>query len=165
MQLRLHHGIGIHGYEYADLLPVLQGLGPALAVLTFGENDIDEYRVDAERPGKAVFVLTNAASDHMRSLVRPGETLQDVCGEGPFTVILDGRMLYGGLCYFVGGAAALRHPVLHVEEVEGRVELRVGDVQGRWAGFMAGDMVAQRRVAPPELTLLFEVAGKVPPLR
>jgi hypothetical protein len=165
MQLRLHHGIGIHGYEYSDLLPMLQGLDPAQAVLNFSEDDIDEYRVDAERPGKAVFELTRAASDRMRSLVRPGESLQDVCGEGPFTISLDGRMVYGGLCYFVGGAAALRHPVLHVEEVDGRVELRVGDVQGRWAGFMAGDEEAQRRVSPPELTTLFEASGKLRPLR
>jgi hypothetical protein len=121
--------------------------------------------VDAERPGKAIFVLTRTACDHMRSLVRAGGTLQDVCGEGPFTVTLDDRMLNFGLCYFVGGAAALRHPVLHVEDVDGRVELRVGDAQGRWAGFVAGDEAEQGRVTPPVLTAFFETAGKVRSLR
>lgn len=152
-------GYGIPGYTYADLEARHGscGAGPCLATVT--ERDVETYVAGRDPDGRVELELTAAASEELRAR-SPGGAVADLFGEGPFAVSLDGRRLYLGLCYFRGGAAALRFPVMHVEDEDGRVRLRVGDVQGRWVMGAGGDTEDLARMDPAELRALFAGLGK-----
>jgi hypothetical protein len=164
LSICLRRGIGISGYEYAELQRRIQAQPPSACAVSFSERDVDAYRVEQPAAGRVEVVLTERASAGARRRSSPGQVADALCLEGPFVVALDGRELYVGQCYGRMGAAALRYPVMHIEEEEGRVLLRVGEVQGRWAG-VRGDAATRRRMDPPALRALFESLGKLESLR
>jgi hypothetical protein len=157
LQIRLYRGVGmIAGYDYASVVPRLQALAPADAVATLEERDIESYRVAATPSGRVELVLTEAAS---RRLLGTGRA-DDVCGEGPFVVLLDGAFLYGGQCYPAMGAAALNYPVAHLDTRDARLVIRIGASQMTW--MLAGDPPsAAADVDPAALRTLFEGAGRL----
>jgi len=63
----------------------------------------------------------------------------------PFRVSCNEQTLFVGQTYLEYGAAVLRTPVLHVEQLaDGIVELRLGAWQGAWAGFELTDGQLER---------------------
>ncbi len=151
---------GIAGYAYAELEARhgTCGLGECLATLT--EQDVAAYVAARAPDGRVELELTAGASEALRARAPEGRAAE-LFGEGPFAVSLDGRRLYLGQCYLRMGAAALRYPVMHVEDEDGRVRLRIGDVQGRWAAGVAGGPEETSRMDPPELRALFAGLGKL----
>ncbi len=152
MTLRLHRGAGmLAGYDYDSVLPRLRKLAPDEAFVTLRESDVAAYRVS--RSGTVELVLDEAATKR----VAGGRPLTDACGEGPFVVLFDEELLYGGQCYPAMGAAALAYPVIHTDDDHGRLVLRVAPAQGSWD---PGDRESTARIDPPVLRARFERLGR-----
>ena len=64
----------------------------------------------------------------------------------PFRVSCDDQELFVGVGYTIYGAAGIAAPVLHVEEEDGAVALRIGAWQGVWlVGLGGGEMEQELR--------------------
>lgn len=112
--------------------------------------------------GRSELWLTREAAERRRRLAGVGSQAYELCGEAPFSLMLDGHRLHSGQCYLRGGAAWIEQPVMHIEEAAGRIVLRIGDRQGRW--LMIGpdaDEHARRLVDPAALRELFARSGKL----
>jgi hypothetical protein len=161
--LRFHRGIGlVASYTYDTVLPRLSSLEPAQAVAAVDERDVAEYRVARSGPSFVDLLLTEAATKRLTPQGQPltpqGQPFERVVEEGPFVVLYDGQLLYGGQCYPTFGAAALSYPVIHVLGERGRILLRVSPAQGPWD---PNDAEAIRRVDPPVLRDRFRSLGRL----
>lgn len=153
------HG-GTPGYTYDELVERYAACSPDAGYFTFRERDVERYVVPRTPDGGVELELTAEAAAAVRA--RAGDRdVGWVFGEDPFEVSLDRERQYLGLTYFVGGAAALRFPVLHVVEEAGRVWLRIGDYQGRWAGWGPFEPTAESRVDTPALRSFFRGLGRL----
>lgn len=151
---------GIPGYTYEELEAHYGSCTAATGYYTLTERDVELYRVPAAPDGRVELELTAAASAALR--LRAGDRdVGWVFGEDPFAVALDGARLFLGLDYFIGGAAALQFPVLHVQDEAGRIWLRIGEYQGSWAGWGPTEPVVDPRVDPPELRTFFRELGRL----
>lgn len=141
-------------YEYDALETRMGEVQPPVAIGLSGE-DVSRYRV-LEEPGLGVeLVLSESASRRL------GAALRGLHEAAPFAVYLEGRRLYVGVVYTPMGAAAIRTPILHVEEREGRLTLRIDEHIG--AGFgdelPAGVPPWPRRVDVAVLRRAFRAVG------
>jgi hypothetical protein len=139
-ELCARDGVGSHGYSYTELLAWHRTQPPAPCTFRVSEDDVEIYRVGRAPDGEVDLVLK----------VRPAKS----CGEGPFTVSLDGQELFVGQCYLPMGAAGLVYPVLHEAEEGGRSVLQLRATQ-----MGAGDGEANARVDPRALRLFFYALG------
>lgn len=111
-------------YEYADLVT-------EIASLT-GEVELsvpltDVARAAADPPPAARFEMTLAPEASVEFAALTSMMLH------PFRLSCDDEELFVGVVYMLEGAAAIRTPVLHVEEADGgALVLRIGAAQGAW---------------------------------
>jgi len=168
--LRIHNGVGmIAKYTYDTVEPKVANLPSEGAIAVIDERDIDEYRVAEVAPGPSVeIVLSEAATKRIApGAVGSEETAfgwQQVFGEGPFSIRLDGKFLFGGQCYPVMGAAALRYPVIHVRGADRgkRMVLAIKPQQAPWLD--PDDPASASRIDPPVLRDHFRSLGRLGPL-
>jgi hypothetical protein len=107
-------------------------------------------------------LLTREAVARLQQLAGPGKPKFEICGEGPFTVALNERLLFAGQCYGRNGAAWIPHPVMQIEEENEQIVLRIGEREGRWS--MIGpcfDDKACLLMDPVELRMLFARLGRL----
>src|SRR5262249_26599097 len=87
---------------------------------------------------------------------------QEVFQEGAFTVRLDDSFLYGGQCYPVYGAAALRYPVIHVSGENAAGRRMILAVKPQQAPFLdSNDPSLSTRIDPPALRDHFRSLGRL----
>jgi hypothetical protein len=138
-------------YDYSTLDAATRHLEVKDAVVTLTEEDVEAYWVDAA-PSSRILVRLTAQASTQQSAALLG--LQET---RPFFVTLDGKKLYVGIVYEMGGAAAITTPVVHLLADSGLVELRIGAHQGAWAGgWGTGDA---SRIDRQEVRDLFEARG------
>jgi hypothetical protein len=80
----------------------------------------------------------------------------------PFRLSCDEQELFVGVLYPREGAAALRTPVLHIEDELGdseRIVLLLGAWQGAWGIPTAGDVTLRERIDRSELRASFCARG------
>jgi hypothetical protein len=133
-------------YDYAELEAEVATLSPDF-IVSIADEDIAWAATDPLASERFEFRLDAAAS------VLHGAVLSTIHGH-PFLLSCDERVLFVGLGYMREGAAAIRTPVLHVEEASnGAVTLLLGAYQGAWYGFGSGngDLVLRERIDRPEL--------------
>ncbi len=107
--------------SYADLQEKIVALSGAVA----GQHAADRSRARRRR----------AAADGAVRDVAERRSLDRVCRAEklefhPFRVSCDDQELFVGVGYPIHGAAAIEAPVLHVEQEDGAVTLRIGAWQG-----------------------------------
>lgn len=130
-------------YEYADLLT-------EIASLT-GEVELsvpltDVVRAAADPPPAARFEMTlgSETSIELAALLS--------MDRHPFRMSCIGEELFVGVVYMLEGAAAIRTPVLHVDEADGgALVLRLGALQGAWLFGDAVDAEYSERIERTEL--------------
>jgi len=136
-------------YEYADLEEKIAALTGGVA-LTITSDDIEWAAADTPPSPRFEFRLSAEASLRYAALT-------DLAYSHPFLVSCGNQALFVGITYMFEGAAALRTPVLHVEETEtGAFRLFLGAWQGA-AGLetSTGDVAARQRIDRPELRAAF----------
>ena len=86
-----------------------------------------------------------------------GAALEQPYPTHPFRVSCGGQSLFVGVIYYIGGAAALSTPVLHVaRDANNLVVLRLGAYQGAWDILGSpGPPGARERIDRPELRAVF----------
>jgi len=134
-------------YEYHEILPLLKELqSQAKPGLVLSERDFEKATVDDWPASRLVFTLKR-------------EPWLKLSQKEPrwrhFRLLIDQEPLFGGLVYEEMGAAALRFPVVHFGAKDLQRQLKLGAVQGAFAGFdvQAEDRV---RISPPSFREWFD---------
>lgn len=137
-------------YQYADLTTAVGDLASQEAIVTLTEDDVASFQADAAPSSRFVITLTAQAAQRWSAALKAMSETQ------PFTVAVNGETLYVGVVYNIMGAAAIQTPVLHLQEADGKVELRIGAWQGAWYGMGRGDA---SRIERKEIRELFAKQG------
>lgn len=115
-------------YQYPDLVAKVAALSDDIAV-TIGDAEIATAAADPPPAARFELDLTAQAS------ATHGPALKNLMNH-PFRVSCDGEELYIGVIYIREGAAALRTPVLHVEDgADDTIRLLLGSGESAWTGF------------------------------
>lgn len=134
-------------YEYADLVEQLRLLSSAVEI-TIPLAEVERAAVDAPPAARFEMTLGSAAS---ADLAARGDLVLH-----PFRVSCDDQELFVGVVYQPAGAAAIRTPVLHIEESEdGARVLRLGAWQGAWLSGSSGNDELRERIDRAELRTAF----------
>jgi len=137
-------------YEYADLEAKIATLTGGIDV-TILSTDIEWAAADAPPSARFEFRLSAEASlTHAK--------LKGMFLSRPFLVSCGDQALFVGVTYMFEGAAALRTPVIHIEETEtGAIRLLLGAWQSAWAFSSAspGTEEFRERIDRPELRAAF----------
>ena len=140
-------------YDYASLEAATRSLQTGDAALTLTELDIEQCQVDPAPSSRLLLRLTKAASTQHAAFLRATKDTQ------PFFVTLDDKKLYVGVVYTMYGAAAIKTPVLHIDDQNGRVELKLGTHVGAWVGW--GKKGTGPPIDPAAARQLFKGLGKL----
>ncbi len=150
LAIRFFAGSVPFSYAYEPLWLAARARDPADALVTLHESDVLGYTVDRTPAQRVVLRLTDeAAAELQRVRARLGEV--------PILVSLDDVPLYAASEYPLFGAAALKHPVVHLGALA-QGQITIAAVQGAADGDRASDEEA-RRIDDPELRALFAARG------
>lgn len=148
----LSAGIGVT-YEYAALEQKLASL-PQDVLISFADTDITWAAADPSPAARIEMHMSPQAS------LLYGSALESPYPDHPFRVSCGGQSLFVGVTYFIGGAAAIKTPVLHVaRDAQNLVVLRIGAWQGAWIGTGStkdpAAVEAEKRIDRSELRAAF----------
>lgn len=132
-------------YTYDEWQTIVGRLDPARRIVTITEFDVRLYEVVLERGRSVTLHLTTAGVDRLRAA-------RHLLHEVPVLVRLDGAVLYAAKEYSSFGAAAIEHPVVHLDRLS-NAALEIRGSLG-WV-----HETASRRIDRPELRELFRVRG------
>jgi hypothetical protein len=138
--------------EFVSIPSDYEELQSEVATLTGGieisipSAEVEWAAADAFPSPRFEFRLTEEASVTHTALKELYETR-------PFRLSCNDRELFVGVTYMLIGAAAIRTPVLHIEEAEsGAIRLLLGAWQGAWGlTSSTGDVTLRERIDRPEL--------------
>lgn len=135
-------------YEYAELQAEVNALSGAIAA-TIPLSEVEHAAADPAPAARFEMTLNADASADLAALA--GMHLH------PFRVSCDDEELFVGVVYMLGGAAAIRTPVLHAEAADsGALVLRLGAWQGAWIiSGSDGDEALRERIDRAGLRVAF----------
>jgi hypothetical protein len=143
--------------DYDKLVAQIKDPASAPAMLALDERDIARYRVDPAPSRRVQLEWTDLARKERWS------AFAGISERHPFVVLLDGKLLYAGVTYFLMGAAGIDTPVLGVDPFGGPTPpdpgvMRVGATMGAWGGWGKDDPA---QIDRPELRTFFEARGSL----
>ncbi|MDP3275683.1 MAG: hypothetical protein Q8Q09_10845 [Deltaproteobacteria bacterium] len=111
--LRFLRGQAPFVYDYTTWLTNVRRLDHAQFMVSIEDADVERYEVQGNPSGCARFVLTSAAAARLQAA---GSEIREV----PVVVMLGGELVYAAKEYLRYGAAAIRFPVVHRDQLGDR---------------------------------------------